>query len=276
MYINNIMVVHECQRCNKNFDKKSTLVSHLRNKKKCEINSAITNENMKTKIELLFEEHQALLNNYNILNESHGELKIKCENLESKLQISSHKIYDEKNPSINNYTMNGNNTTMNNTIDNSIDNSTNIVVINFSDSYKHYNLKNKDLKYLFDYGLDSVLEFLKLTHFNKSNYQFHNVFLPSWTDRRFCKSFENNEWGKIRTNGIINKLSNTGIKFLMDSYNNNEECGRNKRKNKEMEKFIAYVNCPESFHPEYSLWRKNMEGDILIELDKANKFITPK
>lgn len=270
------MVNHTCNRCNKNFSQKSSLTAHMKNKKICEINdNNITNENIVDKMKLLFAEHQKIIQDYQTLNNNHNELKIKCEKLESQLQIV---LTNQQNKSTKNakknYIAGGENNTINDY--SIIDESTNIIVINFSDSKEHYKLEDKDMKHVLNSGLKSVIELFKLTRFNPNNTHLHNAVIQSWKDKKYCESLENNTWDKTRTNHIISALLDDGVKILSDVYKNDKELGRDKKIRRGMEHFIAYNDHPEDYKPHADQFQKEMYDDLVLELYKARKYIKTK
>ena len=176
------MVIYICNKCNKNFNRKSNYIIHINRKFSCiknieynDINEKVyeciycNNEysykQSKYKHQLICKDKIKNENKINKLEEENQELKKLILELNNKVnKISSNKIIN-----------NTNNITNNNITNNNI-------IIQYGYEYKTEGLTNEEIIKIVNKGWTALCESIKLTHFNSRIPQLHNIYIP---DKKF-------------------------------------------------------------------------------------------
>ena len=285
------MVVHTCERCKKNFDKKSHYLDHIGRKYPCKqiiqapkiiqepINLFKTEENP-VNINIL-EKNECMhckkvySNIYNLNKhllickvKLNNEINNKLANLEEKNKKMEEEINNLKDIKTNKKTTKiiNNNNTINN----------NINIINLTDFDKPLNHQTIGKKIFFDSianysGLKPLLEFITYVHKNDNPklLPYKNVKITD-LGRNLGQIVKNNKWEVEDANDIVDKVVDDTYNYFEVQYETNEDeidekPANIKNKFKRFKKFYFCMRGPEFFE-------MNDDGD---RVDDDGQLVTP-
>jgi len=295
------MVVHTCERCKKNFDKKSHYMEHIGRKHPCK-QIVHKPEIIQETINLLKNEENPV--NHNILDKSecmhckkiysniynlnkhliickvklNNEIKNKLANLEkeNKLIKEEIKIIKETNNNKKTTKINNNNTINNKTINN------NINIINLTDFDKPLNHQTIGKKIFYDSiskysGLKPLLEFISYVHKNDNNTKllpYKNVKITD-LGRNLGQIVKNNKWEVEDANDIVDKVVDDTYNYFEVQYETNEDeidekPANIKNKFKRFKKFYFCMRGPEFFEMNDDGDRVDDDGQLVTPTDFKN------
>ena len=283
------MVVHTCERCKVDFNRKSTYLDHLKRKNPCKLKELEISQ-IPEKIPN-FKENSAnnlKLENYcNYCKKTYSN-KYKLENhlliCKKKKELDDLNIIkelDELKKAINdlkdiktnknaNKIINNNNTINNKTINN------NINIINLTDFDKPLNHQTIGKKIFFDSianysGLKPLLEFITYVHKNDNPklLPYKNVKITD-LGRNLGQIVKNNKWEVEDANDIVDKVVDDTYNYFEVQYETNEDeidekPANIKNKFKRFKKFYFCMRGPEFFE-------MNDDGD---RIDDDGQLVTP-
>jgi CHAT domain-containing protein len=287
------MVVHTCNRCQTEFNKKSSFLVHINRKKPCnikEINIAFipqkNTENNEINVEIpqnfeckncfkIFSRKDALKRHDNTgckvkkeKEKNENKLLQKIENLEKENKLIKEEINIIKATSNNKKTTKiiNNNNTINN----------NINIINLTDFDKPLNHQTIGKKIFFDSisnhsGLKPLLDFITYVHKNDNVklLPYKNVKITD-LGRNLGQIVKNNKWEVEDANDIVNKVVDDTYNYFEVQYETNEDeidekPANIKNKFKRFKKFYFCMRGPEFFE-------MNDDGD---RIDDDGQLVTP-
>jgi len=294
------MVVHTCDRCKKEFNKKSNYLQHLSKKSQCIIKADIANngakltnilektadldKNSDTECEHCKNTYSSIYKLKRHLNtckvKLNNELINKNNELNNKLlqleqEINVLKTSKKSSKSTKTIMTNSNNTTNNNTNTN-CNNTTNnqninINIANFG-TLDHKKIDNKVffnslIKYS---GLTPLLKFIEYVHKNDKLPEYKNVEITDLA-RNLGKFIENKEWKIDDANEIVNKVIDETYNYYEVKFDELEEeidkkPQNEKTKIKRNKRFINTMRGNEHFE-------QNEDGDFV---DDDGQYVTIK
>ena len=190
----NLSNPHECQYCEKKFTRSDNLKRH--EKKSCKVKKQAEEyadkqiESYKNMLLMLKEELKEQSEIIKKQSDTTKAIKQEFDNYKKQnTTISSHNKIMANNNSNNTNNSNSHNT-------NNINNKVSLTINAYGSENLEY-LKTDDYLKCFNQGVDSVLEYLKLKHFNPEHPENHNLYLPN-IQQPYYKKFN-------------------GMKFIIDS-----------------------------------------------------------
>ena len=287
------MVVHICERCKKEFNKKSNYLQHLSKKNVCKLKAEIAVtvailakkadletisdtecEHCKNTYSSIYKLKRHLITckvklNNELINKN-NELNNKLLQLEQEINV----LKTSKNPSNKKTakTINNNNTTNNTNCNNTTNNQNiNINIANFG-TIDHKKIDNKVffnslIKYS---GLTPLLKFIEYVHKNEKLPEYKNVEITDLA-RNLGKFIENKEWKLSDANEIVDKVIDETYNYYEVKFNElDEEIDKKpqteKTKIKRNKRFINTMRGNEHFE-------QNDDGDFI---DDDGKYVTVK
>lgn len=196
------MVLHVCEVCGKEFNKKSSYNDHLNRKTPCKSpnDSQKSLANNETKFDLLIKTIEELRKDNDSLKQSQNEMKKEIAQLK------------ELKKSINN--------TNNGKIVSHNDNSKNLYIVNVNAFGKENTnfIECKKAKEIIGKGYSSIPEYIKTLHFDELRPENHNVYLPNWRDKNRVLVFDGKSWNLKDKDDVIDDLKTKGIDFIQKYY----------------------------------------------------------
>ena len=215
------MVVHECQKCHKQFNHYATYKRHLNRKNNCILDEETIEKN-RTDCQHCgkifgrkYELHNHIENSCLVKLQKNEEDKRVYE-LEQKM-LEQQKLIEmivKMQPSTNDQSINQ---SLNN---NSHSFNTQNITINVS-AYGKENLSHitdDDYKKIFKLCNSSVPEFIKLKHFDKNHPENSNVYIPNMTGTHGFM-YDGEHWNAIDKQKLITYLYDDNCDLLIDKYN---------------------------------------------------------
>lgn len=188
------MVLYTCERCKKEFFKKSNYEAHCNRKYKCKIKEEIYKKDDK-------------LSNTQIILE---QLINKIEELAKDNKFLKDQITEL---TTNKFMKNNNNNNIN-----SNNNQNYYVMINkFGNETDNHLTESEGLK-IMNKGYNSIPEYIKAVHFNEAKPENHNLYLPNWRDKNKILTFDGKNWILNDKDDILDDLKNKGIDFIQKRY----------------------------------------------------------
>lgn len=222
------MVKYVCEKCGKEFTKKSNYVDHISKKIPCDykentINPA--NSNMTTKIDLLIQKIEELQKGNKLLRDnmkrSNEKLKRDNEILKKELQEENKNLIEEikmlKELNKNGGSINGTN---GNNVNISNSNNKNTITFNINQFGMETDdfITDKQARKILARGYNSIPEYIKTLHFNESVPQNHNIYLPNWRDKNKVLVYDGVLWNLEDRDDTITTLKDKGIDFIQKKY----------------------------------------------------------
>lgn len=220
------MVKYVCNKCGKEFLKKSNYMDHINKKIPCDSNGDLI---VSTKIDLLIQKIEELQKGNEVLREnmkrSNEKLKRDNEKLKKELQEENKNLIEEIKmlKELNKVKNNGDNVYGNNNNNEiSINNSNNKNMITFN--INQFGTENDDfitdtqVRKILGRGFNSIPEYIKTIHFNESKPENHNIYLPNWRDKNKVLVYDGMLWNLEDKDDTITTLKDKGIDFIQKKY----------------------------------------------------------
>jgi hypothetical protein len=247
------MVLYTCQRCLKEFDRKSNYTRHINKKNKCKEISSNKKNNLSKNSETLqkrsdpsniggykCEYCNIIIKRKDNLNRHYARCKIKKDNLlkeelfnllfeNQKKQEENYgkqiKILQDKIDNLStgtvNYNYNTNNT--NNTVNSMVNNVNTINVLAYNKTDMSH-LKNKDYKRVLRRGNFCVPNLVDAIHFNPDKPENHNIYIPNMKTG-FIMCWNGKSWDIRNREDVIDDIYDDKSNLLIDKVDEWEEIG---------------------------------------------------
>jgi hypothetical protein len=237
------MINYVCEKCNKEFNKKSNYIKHINRKNPCikeEINS-ITYKCKKCNKE--FDKKLNYTNHINKnkdcsiidLQEKYSNLEIECQQLKQinqELKIENNKINELLEKCItnkNNIITNTNTNIINNNNTNNTNNIIKIKLVNFGQE-KYTKLTKEEQQHILKYSKQSMANLIKYLHINDRMPEYKNVCVKNLRGKGGYL-YEGNKWMHLNYNILIMMLFKNKINDLDKILTENENINISSSKN---------------------------------------------
>ena len=201
------MVTYTCVICNKIFDNTTSYKRHKDRKNTClsieetQIKKTNELEEKNNKLEEKFNKYKIKMNEKNNkYEEKINEYKNEIKELKLKLKEKINK---------------DNSKMINSNID--IDNNNVVIKINeFGKENMDFNVN--DVESILSKGTDSVLEFIKLLHFNENKPENHNVYISNMKYKKNVLIYNGQNWIIVDIEKILDDMIFKGMSFIKQCY----------------------------------------------------------
>jgi uncharacterized C2H2 Zn-finger protein/glutaredoxin-related protein len=238
------MINYICEKCNKEFNKKSNYIKHINRKNPCikeEINSITykcENCNKEFDKKINYTNHINKNKKCNIidLQEKYSNLEIECQQLKQinqELKIENNKINELLEKCItnkNNIITNTNTNIINNT--NNTNNTNNIIkikLVNFGQE-KYTKLTKEEKQHILKYSKQSMANLIKYLHINDRMPEYKNVCVKNLRGKGGYL-YEDNKWMHLNYNILLMILFKNKINDLDKILAENENLNISSSKN---------------------------------------------
>lgn len=245
--------MHRCEKCGKNFNKKSNYIVHLNKKFPC-VKPQLP-EGVKlyicelceysTDIKCNFLKHKNRKNpciqiEEKIINSKDYDIndpKKAIEEICKQYKITHAQVIDMLNSGNNIHIEKIENNTTNN-INNTTNNITNNINITINPFGKEdlSHIDNKKARRILNNGLLAVSKYIEYVHQDKDAPQNHNVYIGSWSGRANINMYNGKKWAMVNKEDVIPTLIDNCMDFINDKMDELD------KKNPEDEKIYRMAN----------------------------------